>query len=133
VDYGSIIICYERQVAGDKFLRMSSLSSGLDWRHVRLAGPEPQVSFVKTKNSEARGVPLHERVVAELPTSSPVRTRCSGGRTADRTAGRGIRATLAPARESRPRSRAPAGALASRISGCTIVGTLGPAGTMPEP
>jgi hypothetical protein len=66
VDYGSIIICYERQVAGDKFLRMSSLSSGLDWRHVRLAGPEPQVSFVKTKNSEARGVPLHERVVAEL-------------------------------------------------------------------
>lgn len=71
MDYGSIIICYERQVAGDKFLRMSSLSSGLDWRHVRLAGPGPQVSFVKTNNSEARGVPLHERVVAELANLEP--------------------------------------------------------------
>jgi integrase len=36
----------------------------LDWRHVDLA--RAHVSFPKTKNGEARGVPLHARVVAAL-------------------------------------------------------------------
>jgi integrase len=36
----------------------------LDWRHVDLA--RGHVSFVKTKNTEARGVPLHPRVIAAL-------------------------------------------------------------------
>lgn len=36
----------------------------LDWCHVDLS--KPHVSFVKTKNGEARGVPLHPRVVKEL-------------------------------------------------------------------
>ena len=36
----------------------------LDWRQVDLS--RAQVSFSKTKNGEARGVPLHERVVAAL-------------------------------------------------------------------
>lgn len=36
----------------------------LDWRDVDLS--KPQVSFPKTKNGEARGVPLHGRVVAAL-------------------------------------------------------------------
>ena len=36
----------------------------LDWRNVDLA--RAHVSFVKTKNAEARGVPLASRVIAEL-------------------------------------------------------------------
>jgi integrase len=36
----------------------------LDWRHVDLE--RRHVIFEKTKNGEARGVPLHERVVAAL-------------------------------------------------------------------
>ncbi len=36
----------------------------LDWRDVDLQ--RRQVSFIDTKNDEARGVPLHDRVIAEL-------------------------------------------------------------------
>ncbi len=36
----------------------------LDWRDVDLQ--RGQVSFIDTKNGEARGVPLHDRVIAEL-------------------------------------------------------------------
>jgi integrase len=36
----------------------------LEWRNVDLA--RAHVSFIKTKNTEARGVPLHPRVVAAL-------------------------------------------------------------------
>jgi integrase len=36
----------------------------LDWRNVDLV--RGHVSFIRTKNSEARGVPLHPRVVAQL-------------------------------------------------------------------
>ena len=36
----------------------------LDWRNVDLRNG--QVNFIKTKNGEARGVPLHPRLIAEL-------------------------------------------------------------------
>ena len=38
----------------------------LDWRNVSLAVPGAQVTFERTKNGEARGVPLHRRVIAVL-------------------------------------------------------------------
>jgi integrase len=36
----------------------------LDWRQVDLS--RAQVQFIKTKNGQPRGVPLHSRVIAEL-------------------------------------------------------------------
>jgi integrase len=98
----------------------------LDWRHVYL--DRRHVVFEKTKNGEARGVPLHERVVAalaNLPHRDGVPTAC-------RTSGRSPATTRTPAvaRALRRRSEAPASGLRSRILRRIVAATHGRAGTI---
>jgi integrase len=93
----------------------------LDWRDLDLQ--REQVSFTDTKNGEARGIPLHDRVIAEL-ANLPDRD----GAVFRRPDGRAYKRMTAAGR-SRPRSRVPVGARASRISRRTTAATLGQHGT----
>lgn len=100
----------------------------LDWRNVDLA--RAHVMFTKTKNGEARGVPLHPRVVAELANLPHRRGRCSGGRTGSLMRRSKGATTHRRAAASRRPSPARAGGRASSTSPRTAVGTPLRPGTM---
>jgi hypothetical protein len=102
----------------------------LDWRDVDLS--RAHVQFPKTKNGDARGVPLHQRAVAALAN-----LECRAGEVFRRPDGKPY---------SRPRSaddtsagtriktafKAACRRAVSMIFIRTIVGTLGPHGTTPK-
>lgn len=70
----------------------------LDWRNVDLA--RAHVEFIDTKNGEARGVPLHPKVIAAL-SALPHREGAVFRRALPRTTGKGIHRPLGEAYEVR--------------------------------
>ena len=98
----------------------------LDWNNVNLA--RGHVTFPETKNGEARGVPLHPRVIAALANCT-ARARFFGDLTAKLIRGRRPPTTRPPAPGSRPRSTPPAAAQTSMTSTRMIAGTPGQPGT----
>jgi integrase len=100
----------------------------LDWRDVDLS--RAHVQFPKTKNGDARGVPLHPRAVAALANlKGRTGEKCSAGQMGSPTAALGASTTRPPALGSRPPSRPPVGAPVSLIFIRTIAGTPGRLGT----